>query len=89
MKDRRVIELTFHWSQNFSIETMINLERNKTLDARSKSERTYSPAFIEYADYGNHQSEGENRGLIEKWKSDRAYCASMNEDPIELKKGSI
>jgi hypothetical protein len=29
MKDRRVIELTFHWSPNFSIETMINLKETR------------------------------------------------------------
>lgn len=55
MTDQRVIELTFNWSPKFSTETMINLERNKALDERLNSERTYSPAFIECANNGNHQ----------------------------------
>ena len=56
MKDRTVIELTLNWSSNFSIETMINLERTKALNERVNSERTYSPAFIECANNGTHRS---------------------------------
>ena len=40
MKDWRVIELTFLWSPNISIEATPNLERNKALDERSNSELT-------------------------------------------------
>ena len=56
MKDRRVIELTFNWPPNFSIETMINLERTKALDEGSNSESTHYSAFTECANYGNHRS---------------------------------
>ena len=43
MKDRRVIELMFNWSPRFSVETMINLERNTTLSKRSNSEELTLP----------------------------------------------
>ena len=41
MKDRRVIELTFNWSPNVSIETMTNRERNKALDESWEHDCTY------------------------------------------------
>ena len=64
MKDRRVIELTFNQSLNVSIETMINLERNKALGESWEYDCTYfsldTDAPIETTIYSKR-----NKGCIE------------------------
>ena len=82
MKDRRVIELTFNWSPNVSIETMTNRERNKALDESWEHDCTYfslaTDAPIETTIYPKR-----SKGWSEWSKSDWAYFPAMNDDPNE------
>ena len=82
MKDWRVIELTFPWTPNISIETMTNRERNKASDESWEHDCTYY-SLVTDAPIKTTIHRKRNKGWSEWSKSDWAYFSAMNDDPNE------